>query len=106
MVKNGTTIGGAFSMCKDGVNLNEAQLSVRFLEDMAKLMTGYLAEWQELMLNNNAEELIGDFESVGQLSLELKKQLHKLRHKLEDYEVSMEEKVTITSINNSDSSSI
>lgn len=86
-------------MCKGTVNFNEAQLSIHFMEDMAKLLNSYVAEWQELLLMNNGVELLSDFESVGELSLQLKKQLHQLRHKLEDYEESLESTVTITSIN-------
>jgi hypothetical protein len=86
-------------MCKGTVNFNEAQLSIHFMEDMAKLLNSYVAEWQELLVMNNGVELLSDFESVGELSLQLKKQLHQLRHKLEDYEESLESTVTITSIN-------
>lgn len=86
-------------MCKDTVNFNEAQLSIRFMEDTAKLLNSYISEWQELLVMNNGVELLADFEDVGELSLQLKKKLHQLRHKLEDYEVSLESTVTITSIN-------
>lgn len=86
-------------MCKDTVNFNEAQLSIRFMEDTAKLLNSYISEWQELLVMNNGVELLADFEDVGELSLQLKKKLHQLRHKLEDYEESLESTVTITSIN-------
>lgn len=89
-------------MCKGTVNFNEAQLSIHFMEDTAKLLHSYISEWQELLVMNNGVELLADFEAVGETALQLKKQLHKLRHKLEDYEESLESPVTITNINKSE----
>lgn len=89
-------------MCKDTVNFSEVQLSIHMMEDMAKLLNAYVAEWQELLVMNNGVELLADFEDVGEISLQLKKRLHQLRHKIEDYEESLESTVTITSINKSE----
>lgn len=93
-------------MCKDGVNLTEVELSIHFMEDMAKLLANYIAEWQELVVRNNAEELLPGFEEAGELAMQLKKKLHRLQHQLADYEESMEEKVTITRIGGSNSTGI
>jgi hypothetical protein len=89
-------------MCKDAVNFNEAQLSVQLMEDMAKVLNSYIAQLQELLVMDKGVELLADFEAVGETSLQLKKQLHQLRHKLERYEESLDHPVTITNINKSE----
>ena len=89
-----------------GLILTRRNYQSHFMEDMTKLLANYIAEWQELVVSNNAEELLPGFEEAGELSLQLKKKLHQLQHKLADYEESLEEKVTITRIGSPNSTSI
>lgn len=83
-------------MCKEIVNFQEAQLALQQTEDLADHVHQYLKEWGELFAHKGVDQFQNDFEQVEELSLQLRKQIHQLRHKLQDDVETSQEEVTVT----------